>query len=272
MKALQKLPLYLLAFFFLVLFGFPFLFLLLMSLKDQNSYIMDFWSMPKELYLNNFQAVFKGNFPTYFSNSLFVSFVTVSIVIFFASMAAYILATSKFKLNTPIFLLFLAGMMIPMHTTLIPIYMLTSDLHMRDKVYGLLGPYISFGLPVAIYILTSFFKEVPHSIRESALIDGASPFLIYARIMMPLSLPAISTVGIYSFLQSWNEFIFALTLINDPSQKTLPLGIKDFYAMQTINVPAVFAALLVASLPVMLFYFVAQEKVIQGLSSGAVKG
>ena len=270
--AVGKVFLYLSALFFLVIFGFPFIFVLFTSLKDEAGYIQDFWGPPKHLFFGNFQAVLQADFLTYFLNSLLVSLTTVAATIFIGSMAAYALATMKFKLNGPVLLLFLMGMMIPIHITLIPIYTLTRDLGMYDKVFGLIGPYISFALPIAIYIMTGFFKEVPVSIRESAIIDGAPPFLVYAKIMLPLSLPAVSTIGIYNFLQTWNEFIFGLTLINSASQKTLPLGIKDFYALQAVNIPAVITAIFVGSLPVMLFYFLAQEQVIQGLSSGAVKG
>lgn len=263
--------LYLIALVFLVVFGFPFIFVLLTSFKDQGAYIQDFWGPPKTLYFGNFQSVFEAHFIVYFLNSLLVSCVSVALTIFIASMASYALATMKFKLNGPVFLLFLMGMMIPVHTTLIPIYTLTRELGMIDRVYGLIGPYTSFAIPISIYIMTGFFREIPGSIQESAMIDGAGPFRIYAGIMMPLSLSAISTVGIYNFLYSWNEFIFGLTLINSTEQKTLPLGIREFYGMETVNIPGVITAILVGSLPVILFYFCAQEYVIRGLSSGAVK-
>jgi raffinose/stachyose/melibiose transport system permease protein len=120
--------------------------------------------------------------------------------------------------------------------------------------------------------MTTFFKEVPNSIQESAFIDGASSFRIYWNIMLPISVPAISTVTILNFLTCWNEFIYALTLINTSNKRTIPLGIKDFYGVEAVNIPAIFAAILVASLPVLVFYMLAQEKVINGLSAGAVKG
>jgi raffinose/stachyose/melibiose transport system permease protein len=171
-----------------------------------------------------------------------------------------------------VFTLFIIGMLIPIHTTLIPIYQLTRAMRLTDNLLGLIVPYISIGLPVAIYIITAFFKEVPGSIQESAHMDGASPLRIYWRIMLPLSVPALSTVAILNFLTYWNEFIYALTLINTTSRRTIPLGIREFHGIEMVNIPAVFAAILVASLPVMVFYIACQEKVIGGLSAGAVKG
>ena len=135
-----------------------------------------------------------------------------------------------------------------------------------------MGPYISFGLPVAIFLLSSFFREIPKSIQESARMDGASHLSIWLSIIMPLSKPAIATVAIHRFLLSWNEFIYALTLIRSAQNRTLPLGIRQFYDMEAVNIPAIFAAVLIGSLPVMLFYFLAQERVISGLAAGAVKG
>jgi raffinose/stachyose/melibiose transport system permease protein len=162
--------------------------------------------------------------------------------------------------------------MIPVHTTLIPIYVLINRLGIFDTLPGLIGPYTSFSLPVAIFIMTGFFKEVPRELEEAALMDGCSHFSIFRRIMFPLSTPAIATAGIYNFLNTWNEFIYALVLINSPSKKTLPLGIREFYGAESVNIPGVITAILVGALPVLIFYFLAQERVINGLVSGAVKG
>lgn len=273
MKQLTKIGVYFVSAFFFVLFGFPFVVTLVMSFKSQTDYMSgNFWGFPKELFFGNYQKVLFSSFFRYFVNSVIVASTALMITILIASMASYAFAKMKFKFSAPLLLLFLAGMMIPVHTTLIPIYQMTKALGLTNKIGGLIGPYVSFGLPVAIYILTSFFKEVPDSIQDSALIDGATPFRIYWSIMMPLSLPAIATVGIYNFLASWNEFIYSLTLISSDSQKTLPLGIREFYGAEQVNIPAVLTAILVGSLPVILFYLVAQDKVISGLSAGAVKG
>ncbi len=266
-----KALLYFVAILFLIIFGFPFVFVLITSIKDQNGYMQSFWNIPSTFYIGNFIAVFKANFLRYLFNSLFVAGISVSLAIFIASMASFALATMKFKLNKAVFMLFLVGMMIPAHTTLIPIFALNRQLGLLDKTYGLIGPYTSFAIPISVFIMTGFFKEVPKSIQESAYIDGASVFRIYGQIMLPLSLPAVSTVAIFNFLACWNEFIFGLTLINSPSQKTLPIGIREFYGAESVNIPAILTAVLVASLPVMIFYFLCQEQVIKGLSAGAVK-
>jgi raffinose/stachyose/melibiose transport system permease protein len=262
-----------LALFFLVIFGFPFVITFIMSFKSMSDYMSgNFWGFPKTIFFGNLQKVLFSRFNIYFLNSLFVAGLSVTLVTLIASLASYAFAKMKFRLSGLVFTLFIIGMMIPVHTTLIPIYQLTKAIHLTDNLLGLVGPYMSIGLPVAIYVLTSFFREVPGSIQESAYIDGASSPRIFWSIMLPISIPAVSTVGILNFLTFWNEFIYALTLINTPIKRTVPLGIREFYGLEMVNIPAVFATILIASLPVIIFYMFAQERVINGLSAGAGKG
>jgi len=269
----KKAAFYALSLSFLVLFGFPFILTLMMSFKSQAEYMSgNYWSFPSKIFFGNYQRVLLSRFNLYFLNSIIVSASAVFITTMVASLASYALAKIKFKFSGAVLLMFMVGMMIPVHTTLIPIYQLTRALRLTDNLAGLVGPYVSFGLPVAVFIMTAFFKEVADSIQESAVIDGASPLRIYWSIMLPISVPAISTVAIYNFLHYWNEFIYSLTLINSNIKKTLPLGMREFYGAETINIPAVLTAILVGSLPVILFYMFAQERVINGLSAGAVKG
>jgi raffinose/stachyose/melibiose transport system permease protein len=258
---------------FLVLFGFPFVLMFAMSFKSMPEYMSgNYWGFPQKLYFGNYQRVLFSNFNRYFLNSALTALTSVAATVVAASLTAYVFAGMRFKGSGALLLVFVIGMMIPVHTTLIPIYQMTRHMRLTDNLLGLIGPYVSFGLPVAVYILTSFFKEITKSIRESALIDGASQFRIYANIMMPMSTPAVSTVAIFNFLYFWNEFIFALTLINSSSKKTLPLGMREFYGAEAVNIPGVLTAILIGSLPVIVFYMCAQERVINGLSAGAVKG
>lgn len=273
MKLVHKSAFYIVSLFFLALFGFPFVLTLMMSFKSQAEYMSgNYWNLPHKLFFGNYRKVLLSQFNLYFLNSTIVSVTAVFLTSLIASLASYAFAKIKFRFSKVLLLLFMVGMMIPVHTTLIPIYQMTRTLRLTDNLAGLIGPYVSFGLPIAIYIMTSFFKEVSDSIQESAVIDGASPLRIYWSIMLPISTPAISTVAIYNFLTYWNEFIYSLTLINTNIKKTLPLGMREFYGAETVNIPAVLTAILVGSLPVILFYMFAQDRVINGLSAGAVKG
>lgn len=256
----------------MVFTGFPFVFLLVNSFKDMSGYLQGVWNLPKTLYLGNYRAVFQLSFLRYFMNSAIVAAASVLIIVLVSSMISYAFARLKFRGWQILYFLIIAGMMIPVHTTLIPTFTLLSALELTDSLVGLCGPYISYNIPVSVFILTQFFQDIPKELEEAAIIDGCSRIQVYRTIIMPLSGPALSTVVIYTFLNIWNEFINANILITSSAKKTLPLGIREFYGFETINIPAILTAILVGSLPVILLYFGAQEKVVNGLTQGAVKG
>ncbi len=271
-RGLIKSILYFICFLITIITGFPFVFLLINSFKGMPEYFLNVWMFPKDFILENYQRVMKLDFLRYFGNSLFVSVVGVFTIVVVSAMISFSFAKMQYKFKNLLYFFIIAGMMIPVHTTLIPTFTLLSDLGMSDSLIGLLGPYISYNIPISVFILTQFFKEIPKEIEEAAIIDGCGTFKIFTKMIIPLSGPGISTVVVYTFLNIWNEFINANVLITTPSKKTLPLGIREFYGFQTINIPAILTAILVGSLPVILVYFFAQEKVINGLTSGAVKG
>lgn len=271
-KVIVKTALYLAAVLFLILFGFPFVFTLLSSFKTKMDYMTNLWGLPKNVYFGNFATIVQKGFFTYLANSIIVTMISLVLTLIFSSMAGYAFAKLRFRISSILFTLFLAGMMIPVHTTLIPIYQLTKRLGMYNQVWALIGPYVSFTLPLSIFVITNFFKTIPEELREAALVDGCSHFRIYYQIMLPLSIPALATVGIVDFLHTWNEFMYSFILIDDPKKMTLPLGVRFFASSETADLPATLTCLLCASLPVMIFYFIAQENVINGLAAGAVKG
>lgn len=256
----------------LVLTGFPFVFLLINSFKDMQEYLVNIWSLPGKAFFGNYQKVFDPSFLRYFMNSALVSAVSVSLIVLVSSMISFAFAKMEFKGKGVVYFLIIAGMMIPVHTTLIPTFTLLSSLHLNDSLIGLCGPYISYNIPISVFILTQFFKEIPQEIEDAAVIDGCTTIGVFRRIILPLSGAGISTVVVYTFLNIWNEFINANVLINTTSKKTLPLGIREFYGFQSVNIPAILTAILVGSLPVIILYFCAQEKVVNGLTQGAVKG
>lgn len=268
----RGIPLYAIATLLAVLAAFPFVFMVLASLKTQNDFLSNPFFLPTHVTWANFQGLLTPQFGRYFLNSVVVAFVTVTATVVLGALAAYPLSRMQLKLNGPILLLFLGGLMVPIHVTLIPIYVMTQQMGLYDTLGALFGPYIAFSLPVTIYILVGFFRQVPDSILAAARVDGAGVWTVFRRILLPLSWPAISTVAIVNFIFVWNEFIFALILLNSPSNSTLPLGLDDFSALYRIEVPNVMAALVVASIPTILFFLVAQEKVVSGLAAGALQG
>ena len=250
----------------------PFILILGNSFKSQKEYFRNPWGLPQGLNFDNFVMVFKKNFLIYFSNSLIVCISAVFIIILCSTMVSFAITKLRFKGANLLFGVIMVGMMIPVHTTLIPIYVMSKDLGLYNQLFALIGPYVSFSIPVSTIIISQFFQNVPHEIEEAATIDGCGDFRMYGQIIMPLAKPAISTVIIYDMLHTWNEFIYAMTLVDSKTKKTLPVGLKDFYGEEAINIPAIMCAVLVSSLPVIIAYFSAQEQVINGLTSGAVKG
>lgn len=268
----KRFALYFIALLFLTFTGYPFLYMLSTSLKTQSEFFERPTSIWGNFVIDNFKLVFELGIDRYFLNSLIVSAISVTLVILTAAMVSYPLARIRFKLNRPIYYLFLAGMMIPVHTTLIPVYILTRQVGLYDSLWSLIGPYVAFSLPISIIILAQFVKEIPKEMDEAAIVDGSSYGGLFWRVLFPLLTPAIATVGIYNFIHIWNEFVFGLILLTSPSKMTLPLGLRVFYGEFSVNIPGIMAAITIGTMPLLLAYFVAQEKVVRGLSAGAVKG
>lgn len=271
-RQIKKIPLYALAILFLIFTGFPYLYMVMISFKSQSDFFQNPVSFFTSFTFENYVRVLQMDIPRYFLNSIIVSVVSVIAVVILAAMASYPFSRMKFRLNRPLFFLFLAGMMIPVHTTLIPLYILVREWGWYDTLLALIGPYIAFSLPVSVFILTQFMQEIPRELEDAARIDGCSHFRMFWKIHFPLSTPAIATVAIYNFIQIWNEFVFVLVLTSSPENKTLPLGLRDFYGEFSVNVPGIMAALVLGTLPLLVAYFISQEKVVKGLAAGAVKG
>jgi raffinose/stachyose/melibiose transport system permease protein len=271
-SSIKLVGLYLIAIVLLIFTGYPFLYMIATSLKTQELFFQNPTSLWSSFVLDNYGLVFKLGIDRYFLNSLMISMVSVIAVIVLASMVSFPLSRTKFRLNRPIYYLFLAGMMIPVHTTLIPVYILTKEIGLYDSLWALAGPYISFSLPISIIILSQFIQEIPRELDEAAIMDGTTQSKLFWKIILPLLSPALATIGIYNFIHIWNEFVFGLVLITTPAKMTLPLGLRAFYGEFSVNIPGIMAALTLGTLPLLIAYFVAQEKVVRGLSAGAVKG
>ncbi|PZE20069.1 carbohydrate ABC transporter permease [Paenibacillus xerothermodurans] len=269
--ALKQVPLYVLALVLLVFTGYPFLYMVATSFKTQEQFFMDPFSLIGSIQFSNYALAFEKGLAGYFFNSITVTVIAVGFTVLISALASYPLSRMKFRLNKTLFLLFVSGMMLPIHSTLIPIFILTKNMGLIDSVPALFGPYVAFSLPISIFILTQFTSELPREVEEAAEIDGCSHRHIFWNIILPMLTPALATIVIYNFIHIWTEFIFALVLLSSPENMTLPLGMQKFYGELTINVPALMAALTLASLPILLVYFLAQEKIVTGLTGGAVK-
>ena len=264
------------ALLFAAIFGFPLVWMVYSSLKSSSEILRHIWDLPLNPSLQSYQNLFTvAPFGTYYQNSIIMTIVSVPILTITAAMAAYVFARIKFPLRTPLFYLFLAGTMIPIHVTLIPLYIMMTRIHLIGTVAAMVMPFVGFSLPVSIFILRGFFENIPIEIEEAARIDGCSTARIFFSIALPLARPALTTVIVLSTVGAWNEYLFAVALVSSggTSQLTLPLGITATTAALGLNkLDLLFAGLTVTALPVLIFYFLAQRTITSSLTAGALKG
>ena len=251
----------------------PLVFVVFTSLKSQaETFDSAVWSLPRSFDLRNYADTLAAGFLTYLRNSVFVVGVSVTLIVVVSSMAAYALARLKFRLGRPLFAMIVAGMIVPIHITLVPVYLMTRAAGLYDTPFALIGPYVATNLPVSIFILTEFMRQIPRELEEAAELDGCGPFAIFTKVFLPLSSPGIATVAIYNGIALWNEFIFAYVLTSTPEHRTLPLALWDFQGQYSSNIPAMLAVVVLTSLPLIVAYAIGQERIVKGMMAGSLKG
>ncbi len=251
----------------------PFVFMVMNSFKEKFEMLVSgVFSPPETLNFANYTEVLKGDFLHYLANSLLVLTVSLVILLFISACASYPLSRFRFRLRNPIYSVIVACMCIPVHITLIPIFRMSNAIHLYDTIWALIGPYVAFGVPISVFILTSFMHEIPREIEESAEIDGCNKFQIFFRMILPLSKPGLATLAIYNGVNMWNEFSFAYTLTQSANARTLPLAVWDFQGQYSMNTPMIMAVLTLSLLPMIIVFIIFQDKLVKGMTAGAVKG
>jgi raffinose/stachyose/melibiose transport system permease protein len=251
----------------------PLAFVLMTSLKSQQElFDSAVWAWPRQVDWSHYRAVLQGGYFTYLRNSAFVVGVSIALILATSAMAAYALARLRFRFNTALFSLIVAGLIVPLHVTLVPIYLMTRSLGLYDTPFALIGPYVATSLPVSIFIMTEFMRQIPRELEEAAELDGCGPFAIFWKVFFPLSGPGLATIAIYNGINMWNEFIFAYVLTSSTSNRTLPLALWDFQGQYASNIPAMLAVVTLTSLPLILAYAFGQERIVKGMMAGSLKG
>lgn len=269
---MKKIPTYLFLTVMLLVTGFPFLWMFISSFKTNIEFFDNPWGFPKNWVFENYANAWSNGIQNYLLNSVLVTFVTVVGTLLTAAMIAFILARRPFKSSGLILSLFVAGIIIPFHSTLIPLFLIMQKLKLLNTHVSLYLPYIAFSLPVAVFLLYGFFKQLPKELEEAALIDGAGIYRIFFTIFLPLSRAILATVAILAAINAWNEFMLALVFLSDSAIQTLPIGLMSFQGAFTTDYAGLSAALVISALPVLLLYVLFQENVTKGLTAGAVKG
>jgi raffinose/stachyose/melibiose transport system permease protein len=264
---------FLLAAFWMLVTGLPFIFMTLNSFKEQFEMLhKGVFQLPGALYLDNYIEVLNKGIGSYFLHSVILLAGSLLILLFVTACASYPLSRMKFKLRGPVYALIVACMSIPIHVTLIPIFKMSTSLKIYDTLWALLWPAVAFGIPISTYILTTFMQSIPKEIEESAEIDGCGRIRNFFEIILPLSKAGLSTLAIYDGVAIWNEFAFANTLTQSKAAKTLPLAIQAFQGEHSIHIPMIMAVLVLTVLPMIILFIILQDKLIKGLMAGAVKG
>jgi raffinose/stachyose/melibiose transport system permease protein len=223
-------------------------------------------------FINYKTALTEGGILRYFLNSVFYSAVTVIVVAIITAMAAYAIARMNWKLKEAAFGVFTIGIMIPAQAALLPLFQIMDKMGLKGGYLGLLIPYIAFGIPMSVMILTGFYKGIPKEMEEAAYMDGCGIFRCFITIMLPMVRPAIATASIFTFLGTWNELMFANTLVDSADYRTLPVGIMSFAGQYSTDWGLIGAGMVIATLPTILIYFLLSNQVQESLVAGAVKG
>ena len=253
---------------------YPLIWLVLVSFKNNvEIFGGNVLGLPNSWRISNYvSALTSGNVGVYFINSVIVTAATIVISSIFIATSSYAITRMKWKYSKLVLIIFLLGMMVPIHSTLLPLFLILRKLHILNSYWSLIIPYVAFALPMGIFIMTGFLEGIPGELEEAACIDGCNIYQIFFKVVLPLLKPSLSTVAIFTYLSSWNELMFANTFLNNPKLKTLPVGIMSMAGQHATEWGPILAGLVIATLPTIIIYIPLSNQVQKSLMAGAVKG
>jgi multiple sugar transport system permease protein len=261
--------------FVVVLFAlFPVFWIVMLSLKAPST-IADGRLIPSKWSFENYKGIFKqAVFTDALRNSIGIALIATVIAVVLASMAAYALARLDFPGKTLILTMALAIAMFPPISIVGPLYNMWRNLGLFDTWPGLIIPYLTFALPLAIYTLTAFFREIPWELEQAAQVDGATPFQAFRKIIVPLAAPGVATTAILVFIFCWNDFVFAVSLTSTSAAQTVPAALSQFSGVSQFTAPygSIAAAAVIVTIPIIILVLFFQRRIVAGLTAGAVKG
>lgn len=256
-----------------VLTFYPVLWMIFGSLKDNAEFYKNIWGLPTTpAWINYIDAWKKANLGLKFLNSVIATLGTLLLSIPLTAIAAYALAKIKFPGSRFLYILFILGMMIPQGITAIPIFSVIIQMGLLNTRLSLILVYAAQNLGFGIFLMYAFYKSIPKELEEAALIDGCTPIGAFFRVILPLVKPGLATQVVFSGMNAWNEYFLSSILIRSENLETLPLGLVNFTGRYATNYPQLFAALAIATLPVLILYILGQKQFISGMTAGAVKG
>ncbi|MHA7280938.1 carbohydrate ABC transporter permease [Arthrobacter sp. MDT2-2] len=253
----------------LALIILPVYYVIITSLKNQAGFFgSNPLAPPTEPTLANYRTVLEADFVRYFVNSVIVTLGSVIPAVIVSFMAAYAVVRGSGRIIGSAHTLFLMGLAIPLQATIIPIYFMITKAQLYDTLLALILPSIAFAIPISVLILSNFLRDVPRELFESMRLDGCSEFTMMWRLALPLVRPAVVTIAIYNALHVWNGFLFPLILTQSPDKRVLPLSLWAFQDEFSVNIPAVLAAVVLSTLPLVVLYVLARRQLVSGLTAG----
>jgi len=247
----------------------PVYYVVITTFKDQGAYFtQNPLALPNPPTLTAYQQVVEAGIIRYFFNSVIVTVGAVIPLVLFSFLASYAIVRGDSRLLRFSRMLFLLGLAIPLQATIIPIYLIITRIHMYDTLGALILPSIAFGIPLTVLILSNFIRDVPRELFESMRLDGCTDWQMAWKLAFPLTRPAIVTVSIYNGLNVWNGFLFALILTQSPEKRVMPLALWAFQGEYQVNIPAVLAAVVLSTLPILILYILGRRQLLRGLTAG----
>jgi ABC-type glycerol-3-phosphate transport system permease component len=242
------------------------------AFKTQNSFLDHPWGLPLHPSLHGFDTALSDQFPTWFRNSAILTSGSVAATLAIAALAGWGFARWDFRGRDTLLGVLVSLMVVPPVVLLVPLFVFGAKIGWISTFRLVILIYVGLMLPFSVYMLANFFRTIPRSLIEAAVVDGASSWSVFRRIVLPLSAAPLATLGVVNLLWVWNELLIALVFLQDDSKKTLMVGITGFQNRYSLNVPVVMAGLTLATLPIVLLYVFGQRFFVRGLVSGAVKG
>lgn len=251
----------------------PIIWAFISSFKTYGEINSSALSWPSQFNLDNYKAAFKfAPIAKYFLNSVIIVGASVLVTVALVAMCAYIISRFEFKLKTLVVLLISASLMLPAQAISQPLFTIFQKLGIFDTKLGLIVVYSAMGIPMSFFVMTSYYKTISTALEESAYIDGATFLQTFVHIILPLAKPGLVTIALLQFINTWNEFYFALMLTSGDSARTVPIALNYYMGTFANNYSALFAAVVMTVLPTILVFILLQRQVMESLTSGAVKG
>jgi raffinose/stachyose/melibiose transport system permease protein len=272
-RARSQIPVYAFLVAYAVIILVPMLFIVLSSFKTNAEIYNAPWKLPSHIgFFAYYDIVVNYSVYRYFINSLYYSIVTVAATVALCALGAYGMVRMKWKLAGVTKAYILLGLMVPVHSMIVPLYIMMSRIGLQNPRFSVILIYVAFSLPTSLFILMAYLAEIPRELEEAAVLDGCSLFHAFRRIIVPIMQPAVATVAIFAFLGAWNDFFVGLIFINADKYWTIQLGISKFRGAFSIRYSYLLAAVIVALLPTVIVYLFMNRRIIAGITAGAVKG